>query len=131
METEFWSKVWLGRLGRGLFALGGKLLGRRGPGAAMTHRATELSLGMAAEQLYEALPKSTRAALKELPATLHRLQADAQTLRQAPCRVCGRPSPFTQRMTAVNTLHMVGGLDDYEPRCREHFTPLAGPPEAR
>ena len=50
---------------------------------------------------------------------------------QAPCRICGDPAPFTQRTTPVNTLHMVGGLDDYEPRCAEHFTPLSGPPEKR
>jgi thymidine kinase len=57
--------------------------------------------------------------------------ADDEVVLQAPCRVCGNPAPFTQRMTAVNTLHMVGGLDDYEPRCAEHFTPLPGPPEQR
>ncbi|HUU98794.1 MAG TPA: thymidine kinase [Phycisphaerae bacterium] len=57
--------------------------------------------------------------------------ADDKVVLQAPCRVCGAPAPFTQRMTPVNTLHMVGGLDDYEPRCAEHFTPLPGPPEKR
>ena len=57
--------------------------------------------------------------------------ADEVCLRQSPCRVCGDPSPYTQRMTAMNTLHMVGGLDDYEPRCKQHFTPLAIPPESR
>lgn len=57
--------------------------------------------------------------------------ADAVVLKQAPCRVCGAPSPYTQRMTQVDTLHMVGGLDDYEPRCAAHFTPLAAPPETR
>lgn len=57
--------------------------------------------------------------------------ADVVTEKQSPCRVCGKPSPFTQRITPINTLHMVGGLDDYEPRCREHFTPLPGPPEER
>jgi thymidine kinase len=57
--------------------------------------------------------------------------ADEEVVLQAPCRVCGKPAPFTQRMTAVNTLHMVGGLDDYEPRCAEHFTPFPGPPEQR
>lgn len=55
--------------------------------------------------------------------------ADAVSTKQSPCRVCGEPAAFTQRMTAVNTLHMVGGLDDYEPRCAEHFTPLPLPPE--
>lgn len=57
--------------------------------------------------------------------------ADRVVVKEAPCRVCGKPAPFTQRMTAVNTLHMVGGLCDYEPRCHEHFTPLPGPPEQR
>mgnify|MGYP003395065130 FL=1 len=57
--------------------------------------------------------------------------ADEITTRMSPCRVCGKPSPYTQRMTAVNTLHMVGGLADYEPRCAEHFTPLSTPPENR
>lgn len=55
--------------------------------------------------------------------------ADVVTTKQSPCRVCGKPAGFTQRMTAVSTLHMVGGLEDYEPRCAEHFTPLRDPPE--
>jgi thymidine kinase len=57
--------------------------------------------------------------------------ADEEVVRQAPCRVCGKPALFTQRMTAVNALHMVGGLDDYEPRCAEHFIPFPGPAEQR
>ncbi len=48
----------------------------------MTHRATELSLGLAAEQLYESLPKESRQALGDLPALLQRLQRDAQSLRK-------------------------------------------------
>ncbi|HWA40798.1 MAG TPA: protein kinase, partial [Gemmatimonadales bacterium] len=81
IESTFWGKVWSGRLGRGLFKLAGRLLRGRTLGTAMTHRATELSLGMAAEQLFESLPKETRGALKELPKVLHRLQTDAQSLR--------------------------------------------------
>jgi thymidine kinase len=57
--------------------------------------------------------------------------ADEVVTKQSPCRVCGKPSPYTQRNTPINTLHMVGGLDDYEPRCADHFTPLAPPPENR
>jgi serine/threonine-protein kinase len=37
---------------------------------------------MAAEQLYESLPKESRLALGNLPPVLHRLQADAQALRK-------------------------------------------------
>lgn len=55
--------------------------------------------------------------------------ADEVVLRQAPCRVCGAPAPFTQRMVAVHTDLMVGGVGDYEPRCAAHFAPPPGPPE--
>ncbi|HTE45328.1 MAG TPA: serine/threonine-protein kinase [Gemmatimonadaceae bacterium] len=79
--TEFWSKVWMGRIGKLAFALARKSLGNRVLGPAMTHRATELSLGMAAEQLYESLPKESQRALGDLPSLLGRLQQDAQLLR--------------------------------------------------
>jgi serine/threonine-protein kinase len=82
VESEFWSKFWLGRVGRGLFAVAGRFLGRGARGTAMTHRATELALGMAAEQLFESLPKGTREELRQLPAILRRLQSDAQSLRK-------------------------------------------------
>jgi serine/threonine-protein kinase len=82
IDSEFWSRVWTGRIGKSIFASARRLLGNRTPLTAMTHRATELSLGMAAEQLFESLPKATRAALAELPAVLHRLQRDAQALRR-------------------------------------------------
>jgi thymidine kinase len=58
-------------------------------------------------------------------------RADEVVLRQAPCRVCGCPAPYTQRMTAITTEFMIGGLPDYEPRCAVHFVSLPGPPEPR
>ncbi len=81
VDTEFWGKIWIGRIGQLAFSLAARLVGRRSIGPAMTHRATELSLGLAAEQLYENLPKATRQALSNLPEVLRRLQADAQALR--------------------------------------------------
>jgi serine/threonine-protein kinase len=81
IDTEFWSNLWLGRAGKALFAFARKLMGKTVPVSAMTHRATELSLGMAAEQLFESLPKATRAAIGDVPAILKRLQDDAQSLR--------------------------------------------------
>ena len=83
VDTEFWSSTWMGRIGKAAFAIARRLQGQQQVAAAMTHRATELSLGMAAEQLYESLPKETRQALGDLPALLHRLQADAQVLRRS------------------------------------------------
>src|SRR5260370_23738335 len=48
----------------------------------MTRRPTELSIGMAAEQLFEQLPKATRQQLRDLPAVVHRLEDDAQKMRR-------------------------------------------------
>ncbi len=82
VDTEFWGGVWKGRIGRTLFAIAERLAPQRQRSSAMTHRATELSLGLAAEQLFAQLPKESREALAELPDVLRRLQADAAELRQ-------------------------------------------------
>jgi len=82
VDNAFWNRIWAGRLGRAIFALAGKLIRPGERLSAVTHRATELSLGMAAEQLYESLPKETRLALGDIPDVLTRLQADAQELRK-------------------------------------------------
>jgi len=82
VDGEFWASVWRTRLGRFAFALGRKLLAEGARGSAMTHRATELSLGLAAEQLFENLPKDARQQLGDIPALLERLQQDAQELRR-------------------------------------------------
>lgn len=81
IDTDFWSKLWMGRIGRLAFLVARQLPGRPVRQVALTHRATELSLGMAAEQLFETLPKETRRSLGDLPALLRRLQDDAQRLR--------------------------------------------------
>jgi serine/threonine-protein kinase len=81
VDTEFWSKLWMGRAGTLAFSVARKLRGSQPVTAAMTHRATELSLGMAAEQLFERLPKETRHSLGDVPALLNRLQLAAQKLR--------------------------------------------------
>jgi serine/threonine-protein kinase len=82
VDTGFWSRLWTGGIGKLAFSIARRLLGTRLPPSAMTHRATELSLGMAAEQLYESLPRETRTALSDVPAVLRRLQEDAQLLRK-------------------------------------------------
>jgi serine/threonine-protein kinase len=82
VDTEFWARVWMGKIGKLAFGVAKRLLGKRAAPVAMTHRATELALGMAAEQLYESLPGASRQALHDLPAVLRRLQDDAQDLRK-------------------------------------------------
>ena len=81
IDTEFWGGLWMGRFGRFAFSLARRLHGGQPVTSAMTHRATELSLSLAAEQLYERLPKATRQALGDLPSVLERLQRSAQLLR--------------------------------------------------
>jgi predicted Ser/Thr protein kinase len=82
VDSEFWGKLWTGRLGRWLFGLARKVAGAKAIPAPLTHRPTELSIGMAAEQLYEGLPKVTRQQLRDLPDVVHRLEDDAQRTRR-------------------------------------------------
>ena len=81
VDVEFWGRVWTGRLGRWLFGIARALVGKRALPAPLTHRPTELAIGMAAEQLFEALPKETQRQLRDLPDVVHRLERDAQRMR--------------------------------------------------
>jgi len=81
VDLAFWKAVWTGRIGRAVFAVATALRGSRRPAQAMTHRATELSLSVAAEALFERLPREAQRSLGDLPALLQRLQGDAQRLR--------------------------------------------------
>ncbi len=82
VDSEFWSRLWTGRLGRWLFGIARPFAGSKALPASLTHRPTELSIGMAAEQLYESLPKETRRQLRDLPDVVHRLEDDAQRTRR-------------------------------------------------
>ncbi len=81
VDVEFWSAAWCGRFGAWAFSIARKWRGTKPLTPAMTHRATELSLGMATEQLFASLPKATQQSLRELPSVLQRLQRDAHALR--------------------------------------------------
>jgi serine/threonine-protein kinase len=81
VDAEFWGRLWTGRVGRWLFGIARMFTGTKALPASLTHRPTELALGMAAEQLYETLPKETRRQLRDLPDVVHRLEQDAQRMR--------------------------------------------------
>lgn len=81
VDVEFWTAVWTGRFGSLSFSVARKLRGAKRVAPAMTHRATEMSLGLAAEQLFESLPKASRESLGDVPQLLQRLQHDANLLR--------------------------------------------------
>jgi len=74
-------KFWNGRFGRWLFKLAGIGL-KRGPGALpATDRPTEVALGLAALDLFEALPKETRQQLGDLPSVVRGLEERVRRLR--------------------------------------------------
>lgn len=57
--------------------------------------------------------------------------ADHVEVMHTPCRVCGAPARYSQRMVPVVGGQMVGGPDEYEPRCAKCFVPWSGPAEVR
>jgi len=82
VDGEAYGKLWTGVVGRLLFGAARLVTPQRMLAASVTHRPTELSIGLAAEQLYESLPKETRQQLRDLPEVLRRLEGDAQRLRK-------------------------------------------------
>jgi len=82
LDTRIWRWVWEGPVGRVLFGLARPFVNKKTLPAAATHRATELALSLAASQLFESLPKATRAALKDLPDVVEKLESDAGRMRE-------------------------------------------------
>jgi len=80
-DTLFWRSLWSGRVGQWSFALAQRLGGRAQRPATMTHRATELSLSLAAESLFDALPHKVRKSLRAVPRILQQLHDAALALR--------------------------------------------------
>ena len=74
-------KLWAGRAGRWLFKLAGVGLRPEAIGTGATYRRTELAIGMAADRLFDELPKATRKQLGDLPGVVRRLEDDAQRMR--------------------------------------------------
>jgi hypothetical protein len=81
LPGKWWRKFWQSRVGKWLFkAAGVRLKGL--PNAGSAYGPTELAIGMAAERLFEELPKAEREQLKELPEVVSRLEKDASAVRQ-------------------------------------------------
>ena len=82
VDAEFYGRLWTSGVGRVLFRVARLFTSQKMLVSSITHRPTELSIGMAAEQLYQSLPKETRQELKALPDVLRKLEGDAQRLRK-------------------------------------------------
>jgi serine/threonine-protein kinase len=74
-----WLRFWESRVGRALFSASRFRLETIPAGAP--YGPTELAIGMAADRLFQALPTAQRAAFRELPDVVHRLEADAERMR--------------------------------------------------
>ncbi len=81
-KAERRLKFWQSRLGRTIFKISGMGLHKRVTEVRATHRPTELQIGMAAEALFESLPKETRKLLGDVPTTVTKLEADAHRIRE-------------------------------------------------
>ncbi len=81
IDGQLRSWFWKSRLGRGVFKLAGLGLRRVPDAGAATYRPTELAIGMAADRLYEELPREMRRALRDLPDVVRKLEIDAQRMR--------------------------------------------------
>jgi serine/threonine-protein kinase len=81
VDTEFYGRLWTGRVGRWLFRIARWFTPHRPPPAMLTQRPTEVTIALAADQLYEKLDKATRKRLGDLPAAVRGLERDAQRMR--------------------------------------------------
>ena len=82
-KAERRLRFWKSRVGRFIFKVSGMGLTKQVTSARATHRPTELQIGLAAEGLFEDLPKEIRKPLGDVPAVLVRLEKDAQQLRES------------------------------------------------
>jgi serine/threonine-protein kinase len=73
-------KFWHGPLGRALVRVAG-MGGNARTRATSVHRPTEIAIGLAAEDLYDALPRELQHRFKELPRVVRHLEDEAQAIR--------------------------------------------------
>jgi serine/threonine-protein kinase len=81
IDAQLRSWIWKSRLGRWAFDIAGIGLKRVPDSGAATYRPTELAIGMAADRLFEGLPRELRRSLSDLPDVVRKLESDAQRMR--------------------------------------------------
>lgn len=81
VPSDIGARFWKSRFGAWVAGAAGWGLGRRARAADAMHRATEVLLGDELEGLYEGLPAEVRRGLPEVPGTIKRLTASAESLR--------------------------------------------------
>lgn len=113
VDAEFYSRLWTSGVGRVLFRIARLFTSQKMLASSITHRPTELSIGMAAEQLYQGLPKETRQELKALPDVLRKLEGDAQRLRK-------RHDELQEALPGGGRERTAAGSDDVDKIAQRH-----------
>lgn len=113
VDAEFYGRLWTSGVGRVLFRVARLFTSQKMLASSITHRPTELSIGMAAEQLYQGLPKETRQELKALPDVLRRLEGDAQRLRK-------RHDELQEALPGGGRERTAAGSDDVDKIAQRH-----------
>jgi eukaryotic-like serine/threonine-protein kinase len=75
------QKLWNSKFGGWLYRLATRGASRGAVATGVTHRPTELAIGLAADRLFDDLPKTVRAQLPDLPKVVRGLEATAQAVR--------------------------------------------------
>jgi hypothetical protein len=81
VPSDLGARFWRSRLGAWVVKAAGWGLGRRNRAADAMHRATEILLADELGDLYEGLPAELKRGLEEVPGTIKRLTATAESLR--------------------------------------------------
>ena len=79
-ELRVW--FWNSEAGKAFERVARIALKKRAVPAELTYRPTEMAISLAADALFESLPKEQRRELKDLPQVLERLQRDAALMRK-------------------------------------------------
>ena len=77
-----WNRIWASGVGRYFFKVAGFRMKDPAQLFLPSTDATELVLGRAAEEIFEALPEDVRTQVPEVPTLIRRLERDAEVLRQ-------------------------------------------------
>jgi hypothetical protein len=81
LPSDIGARFWRSRFGAWVVKVAGWGLGRRNRAADAMHRATEVLLADELGDLYEGLPAELKRGLEEVPETIKRLTATAESLR--------------------------------------------------
>jgi len=107
--AELRSKFWHSRLARWFERVARIGLRRSAAPAELTYRPTELAIGLAADALFESLPKDQRKELKDLPAIMTRLQHDAALMRKTVDDLGGALAGLGEQGDAARSSALAGG----------------------